>query len=68
VQGLLAGARLSLQAQPSGRAADNEDIGERPAIDLVAWGTIIERSNPDGEGVYLKPYRVAGSGVNEAQT
>jgi hypothetical protein len=36
LQGLFAGARLSLQARPSGRAADNEDFGERPAVDLVA--------------------------------
>jgi hypothetical protein len=39
-EGLLTGTRLSLQAQPSGRAADNEDINERPAIDLVAEGAI----------------------------
>jgi hypothetical protein len=34
--GLFSGSGLSLQAQPSGRAADNEDFSERSAIDLVA--------------------------------
>jgi hypothetical protein len=29
-QGLLAGPGLSLQAQPSGRTADNEDFGSDP--------------------------------------
>jgi hypothetical protein len=38
LQGLLRGSGLSLQAQPSGGATDNEDIGERPAIDVVAGG------------------------------
>jgi hypothetical protein len=27
---------ISLQAQPSGRAASDEDISERPAVDMVA--------------------------------
>ena len=40
LQGLLGGARLSLQAQPSGRVADHEDFGERSAIDVVAGGTV----------------------------
>ena len=39
--GLFAGARLSLQAQPSGCAASDEDIGERPAINVVAGGAMI---------------------------
>jgi hypothetical protein len=30
--GLLSGSPLSLQAEPSGRAATDEDIGERPAV------------------------------------
>jgi len=30
-----AGARLSLQAEPSGRAAGDEDFGERSAIDVM---------------------------------
>jgi len=38
---LLAGSRLSLQAQPSGGAADSEDISERPALDVVAGGAIV---------------------------
>ena len=33
--GLLAGARLSLQAQSSGRAANDEDFSERSAINVV---------------------------------
>jgi hypothetical protein len=36
VQGLFGSSRLSVQAQPSGCAAGNEDIGERSAIDVVA--------------------------------
>ena len=45
VQGLLAGARLSVQAEPSCRAALHQDFGERSAIDVVARGpmTIGER-------------------------
>ena len=37
-QGLLRGAGLSLQAQPSSGTADHEDFGKRPALDVVAWG------------------------------
>ena len=37
--GLLAGSGLSLQAQSSGRAADDEDIGERAVLDVVARGS-----------------------------
>jgi hypothetical protein len=33
--GLLAGSRLSLQAQLSGRAANDEDFSERSAINVV---------------------------------
>jgi len=33
--GLLAGSRLSLQAQSSGRAANHEDFSERSAINVV---------------------------------
>jgi len=33
---LLAGSGLSLQAQPSGHTASDEDFGERPALDVVA--------------------------------
>jgi len=33
--GLLAGSRLSLQAQSSGRAANDEDFSERSAINVV---------------------------------
>ena len=39
--GLFAGSRLSVQAQPSGRAADREDFGERSTVDVVAWGAVI---------------------------
>jgi hypothetical protein len=38
---LLAGSRLSVQAQPFGRAADREDFGERSTVDVVAGGTLI---------------------------
>jgi len=36
VQGLLTGARLSVQAQPSGGAAADQDFGERSTVILVA--------------------------------
>jgi hypothetical protein len=36
MQGLLAGPGLSLQAKPSGRAAANEDFGQRSALNVVA--------------------------------
>ena len=36
LQGLLAGPALSVQTQPSGCTAANEDFGERPAVDVVA--------------------------------
>lgn len=42
MQGLLAGARLSLQAEPSSRVATHQDHGERPAFDMVAGGAIAE--------------------------
>jgi hypothetical protein len=41
VQGLFAGPGLSLQAKPSGGAADYEDFGERSAVDVVAGGALI---------------------------
>lgn len=41
LQGLLAGPGLSLQAQSSRRAADNEDFGERSTVNVVAGGTVI---------------------------
>ena len=40
LQGLLAGARISVQAKPSSRTADDEDFGERPALDVVAGGAV----------------------------
>jgi hypothetical protein len=43
LQGLLTGPALSLQAQPSGRAAADKDIGERSAIDMVAGGKMMQR-------------------------
>jgi len=43
---LLAGSRLSLQAQSSGRAANDEDIGERSAIDMVAGGAMNGMCSP----------------------
>ncbi len=36
LQGLLGGSRLSLQAEPSGCAAHDQDHGERSALDMVA--------------------------------
>ena len=36
LQGLLAGPGLSLQAQPSGGAAADQDFGERSAVNVVA--------------------------------
>jgi hypothetical protein len=39
-------ARLSLQAQSSGRAAHDEDIRPRSAVDLVAWRTVIALRRP----------------------
>jgi hypothetical protein len=40
LQGLLAGAEISVQAQPSDRAADDEDHGEQSAVALVAGRTM----------------------------
>jgi hypothetical protein len=40
VQGLLAGAGLCLQAQPSGRAQADQDYGKRSAVVLVAGGAM----------------------------
>jgi hypothetical protein len=36
LQGLFAGSRVPIKAQPFGRAADNEDIGDRSAVNVVA--------------------------------
>jgi hypothetical protein len=36
LQGLLASARLSIQAQPFGRASAEQDFCERSAVDVVA--------------------------------
>ena len=41
LQGLLAGPGLCLQAEPSGRAARDQDHRERPALDVVAGRTIM---------------------------
>jgi hypothetical protein len=40
LQGLLAGARLSLQAEPSSRASAHQDFGERPALNMVAGRSV----------------------------
>jgi hypothetical protein len=40
LQGLLAGAWLSVQAQPSGSAQDDQDFGERSAVNVVAGGAM----------------------------
>lgn len=40
MQGLLARAWLSVQAQPSGRAADDENFGEQSTVNMVAGGTV----------------------------
>jgi hypothetical protein len=45
VGGGLQSARLFLQAQPSGRAAHHEDIGERSAIDIVAGRALKKRAD-----------------------
>jgi hypothetical protein len=41
VQGLLAGSRLSVQAQPFGRAAADKDFGERSAVNVAAGGAVM---------------------------
>src|SRR5260370_1935778 len=38
-----AARRLAVQAQPSGRAADNEDLGEWSTLGVVAGGAITEK-------------------------
>jgi len=38
--GLLAGSGLSVQAEPSGRAAAHEDFGVRSAVNVVAAGAL----------------------------
>ncbi len=38
-----AARRLAVRAQPSGRAANNEDFSERSTLDLVAGGAITEK-------------------------
>src|SRR5258708_15851088 len=38
-----AARRLAVQAQPSGRAANNEDFSERSTLDVVAGGAITEK-------------------------
>jgi hypothetical protein len=53
--GVFAGSRLSVQAQPSGRAASDENIGERPTIDVVAGGAVMVRV---GSAIGFAPYRV----------
>jgi hypothetical protein len=45
VKGLLAGAWLSLQAEPFGRAAGDQDHGERSAVKVVAGGTMTMRAS-----------------------
>jgi hypothetical protein len=41
LQGLLAGSGHTLQAQPSGGPAANENLCQRPAVHLVAWGAMM---------------------------
>src|SRR5215472_13591883 len=43
LQGLLASARLSVQAQPFGRAASAQNFGERSAVNVVAQNAPRER-------------------------
>lgn len=45
LQGLFTDARLSVQAQPSSGASEDEDIGERSAIDVVAGGAVTDFSS-----------------------
>jgi hypothetical protein len=40
LQGLLAGARLSVQAEPSGGASAHQDFGEQFGVALVAGKTL----------------------------
>jgi hypothetical protein len=53
VQGLLAGAGLCLQAQPSGRAQADQDYGKRSAVVLVAGGAVKSRhfAPPSGAAI-----------------
>jgi hypothetical protein len=39
-------SRLSVQAQPSGRAATDQDFRERSAVDMVAGRTIVPSTRP----------------------
>jgi hypothetical protein len=68
--------RVSIQARPSGRAADNEDFGERPAVDVVA-GRAVNRLETGGDELpYQKPVQgqpdgrctVCGSPANILKT
>jgi hypothetical protein len=48
LQRLLGRAGPSLQAQPSGGAADHEDFGERSAVNVVAGRTVTITKIPLG--------------------
>jgi hypothetical protein len=48
VQGLFAGSALPIQAQPSRRAAADEDIGKRSAVYMVAGREMIKCAGVDG--------------------
>ena len=47
-QGLLTGPGLSVQEEPSGSSGADEDFGQRPAIYMVAGGTLSIRSQGAG--------------------
>ena len=46
---------LSVQAQPSGRAADDQDFGERSAIDVVAGRAITSPTYPHPQSRFIWP-------------
>src|SRR6266550_3036128 len=60
VQGLLGGSGLSVQAEPSGSVATEQDFGERSAVNVVAGGTL--------EGQGLEQGRHPSTHRNSAQS
>src|SRR5258707_1269176 len=47
LQGMLRSPGLSLQAEPSGRAAHHQGHGERSGIDVVAGGAVTEMTSAE---------------------
>jgi hypothetical protein len=52
------GTSAAVQAQPSGRAAKNEDISERPAVNVVAGRTLSVAGKTLSNGVITVSHRV----------